>query len=43
MVAVLRTPLNNFNHPVMRDIFSSANLGPINDQIARRYTDAEAL
>lgn len=43
LVAVLKIPVSSFNHPVFKDIFSMANLGPVNEKIARKFADAEAL
>ena len=41
MVAVLNVPCRQFNHPVLKDLFSRAKLGPVNESIARRYTAEE--
>ena len=42
MVTLLNIPFRVFQHPVMRILFKLAKLSPVNDKIARHYTDLEA-
>ena len=42
MITILNIPCRAFGSIIMAILFWMARLGPINDQMARRYTDAEA-
>ena len=42
MVTLLNIPYRVFKHPVMRILLKLAKLNPVNDKIARHYTDSEA-
>lgn len=42
MISVLNIPINNFKHGIVRSMFALMNMQPIDDAIARRFTDEEA-